>query len=76
MLDAVLVADDDRRYVDANVAACALLGRSREEILSLRVEDIMPGGGDVEALWRQFLAEGTQSGEIVIARGGGEEIIV
>ena len=75
MLDAVLVADDQRRYVDANAAACTLLGRSREEILSLRIEDIMPTGGDIEQLWRQFLSAGTQSGEVILKRGE-EQIVV
>lgn len=69
MLDAVLVADDDRRYVDANTAACRLLERSREEILSLRVDDVMPAGGDIEARWREFLSSGVQSGELVLSVG-------
>jgi PAS domain S-box-containing protein len=51
MNDAVLVADDDRRYVDANAAACALLGCSREQILSLKVEDVMPATGNIDELW-------------------------
>src|SRR5262249_7516803 len=32
-LDAILMADDQARYVDANPAACALLGYDREELL-------------------------------------------
>jgi PAS domain S-box-containing protein len=69
MSDAVLVADDHRRYVDANAAACALLGRSREQILSLRIEDVMPDNGNVDQLWTAFLVAGSQSGEFVLSRG-------
>ncbi len=35
--DALLIADDEGRWVDVNPAACELLGRSREELLALRV---------------------------------------
>jgi PAS domain S-box-containing protein len=37
---AILVADDEMRYVAANLTACELLGYTREEILGLRVTDI------------------------------------
>ena len=37
---AILVADDEMRYVAANVTACELLGYTREELLGLRVTDI------------------------------------
>jgi PAS domain S-box-containing protein len=37
---AILVADDEMRYVAANATACQLLGYTREELLQLRVTDI------------------------------------
>ena len=33
---AILVADDEMRYVAANATACELLGYTREELLQLR----------------------------------------
>ena len=39
-LDAIFVIDDAGRYVEANPAAGALLGYSREELLSLKAQDI------------------------------------
>ena len=36
----MLIADDDRRYVDANAAACLLLRLPREEVLRRRVDDL------------------------------------
>jgi PAS domain S-box-containing protein len=69
--DAVLVADDDRRYVDVNQAACSLFQRTREEMLRLRIEDVMPSSGtaSAEELWRDFLAAGSQEGEFTVMRG-------
>ena len=40
--DAVLVTDEDGRFQDANPAACQLLGYSREELLHLRRDDVIP----------------------------------
>jgi PAS domain S-box-containing protein len=37
---AVFVADDYRRYIAVNRAACELLGYTREELLALRVDDV------------------------------------
>jgi PAS domain-containing protein len=39
---AVFVWDDDRNYVAVNQAACALLGKTREEILRMKVGDLSP----------------------------------
>jgi len=40
-VDGILVHDAQSRYVDANPAACRMLGYSREEILSLTVADMV-----------------------------------
>jgi PAS domain-containing protein len=37
---AIFVWDDDRNYVAVNQAACALVGKSRDEILRMRVGDM------------------------------------
>jgi PAS domain-containing protein len=39
---ALFVWDDDRHYVAVNQAACRLLGKSRTEILQMRVGDMTP----------------------------------
>lgn len=39
---AVFIWDDDRNYVAVNQAACTLLGRTRNEILKMRVGDLTP----------------------------------
>lgn len=50
---AILVADDEMRYVAANATACELLGYTREELLRLRITDVAsyPGAeGEFEAM--------------------------
>jgi PAS domain S-box-containing protein len=70
--DAVLVTDEDGRYQDANPAACHLLGYSREELLHLRRDDVIPK----DALWveearARYRTEGRWHGEIeLVAKDG------
>jgi two-component system cell cycle sensor histidine kinase/response regulator CckA len=71
-LDALLIADSDRAYVDANPAACELLGLTREEIIGRHVEDFSNDAiEDVVAAWETFLAEGRQKGEFTLVRPDG-----
>lgn len=39
---AIFVWDDDRTYVAVNETACRLVGRSRDELLAMRVGDMTP----------------------------------
>jgi PAS domain-containing protein len=39
---AVFVWDEDRNYVAANSAACELIGKTREELLQMKVGDMSP----------------------------------
>jgi PAS domain S-box-containing protein len=38
----VFVWDDDRHYVAVNQAGCALVGKTREELLGMKVGDLAP----------------------------------
>lgn len=72
-LDAVLIADDDRRYVDANPGACELIGLPREFIIGRRVEEFFevverPAVSDA---WSAFQREGTQTGVCRVPRPDG-----
>lgn len=75
--DAILIADDERRYVAVNAAACALFERTREELLALRIDDLMPSlpGVDVADMWRRFLAEGYQHGEFELPSPKGRLVV-
>ena len=77
-LDAVLLADDRGRYVDANPAACTLLGYGRDELLRLGVADVTPPP-DAEAgraAWAAFLRDGRQEGEFTARRRDGTTVAV
>ena len=71
--DAILVADNDRRYRAANPAACTLLGLSREEILKRHIDDFAAPAlrQQIEAAWDSFLRGGGQEGEYELVRPDG-----
>ena len=71
-LGALLLADDEGRYVDANAAAVELFGVSREEILDASVADFAPPGFDVEEAWSTFLEQGEMRGEYELHLPDGE----
>jgi len=73
--DAILVADEHRRYSDANVAAMTLLGYERDELLRLRVEDVVANG----PVWTReeydrFVAGGQWQGELTLRRKDGSTV--
>ena len=71
--DPTLVADDRGRYVDANPAACELLGYTRDEVLELSVWDLTPHGHEVDGLvaWKEFIELGFQAGVYWMVRKDG-----
>jgi PAS domain S-box-containing protein len=75
-LIAMLLADDQRRYVDVNEAACALLGLSRAELLEAGVDGLTPVAlrGRVPALWDRFLEQGTMQGVYELTDASGRVI--
>ena len=76
--DAILLTDDSGRYVDANPAACALLGYTCQELRMLTVWDVTaPETADQSrALWRKFTSGGHSSGECVMVRRDGTRVAV
>ena len=60
--DGIFVADSEGRYIDANNAAAALLGYTRDELLNLSIPDLLEPG-ELERLPEQF--ERLQNGERV-----------
>jgi PAS domain S-box-containing protein len=73
-LDAILMADDQMRFVDANPAACTLTGYDREELLQLRIQDITPSPNLelLQQMWRDLLSIGTLEGDFEILCKGGD----
>jgi PAS domain S-box-containing protein len=70
--EAIVVADDDGRYVDVNPAACELFGRSREEILASRVGALLDWSSSTD--WDTVrAASGVVQGDAVVRRADGSE---
>jgi PAS domain S-box-containing protein len=74
----VLVADDEARYVEANAAACALSGYSRDELLALTIWDLTPEQRVPQdrRLWDRFLRDGRFEGSYRIRRRTGETVTI
>jgi len=59
-----LMLDDDRRYVDANDAACSFLGLTRDQVIGRRIDEfLVPEVREtLDEAWPQFLARGRHAG--------------
>jgi PAS domain S-box-containing protein len=65
--DAILVADAESRYLDANPAATALLGYTYDELLRMRVADIVADKHAWTATeYTRFLQAGAWQGELEV----------
>jgi PAS domain S-box-containing protein len=65
--------DENRCYVSANDAACELLGYTREELLTKKIEDISyPSGAHVRPMYSQYLEDGSMRGIFALRRKSGE----
>jgi PAS domain S-box-containing protein len=69
--DAMVLADDEARYVDVNPAACTLFGRTREELLGMSTGDVRLVPDPGLRLWQGFLAAGSATGNTTIVRKDG-----
>jgi PAS domain S-box-containing protein len=70
-LDAMVIADDEGRYVEVNAAACGLYGLSRSALLGHWIGDFAAPGLDVASTWASFRREGRAKGEFRIVRPDG-----
>jgi PAS domain S-box-containing protein len=77
-LDAILIMDDDRRYLEANPAACHLLQATREDLLGKRLDDMVPTDQASAVLdsWPTFLQAGTLTSVIEVRRADGRTLLV
>jgi putative two-component system response regulator len=72
-LDPILVCDDDRRWVEVNQAACTLLGYERDDLLGMRMEDLVPEPARPHAIaaWNAFMEAGELRGEMELRKFDG-----
>jgi PAS domain S-box-containing protein len=70
-LDAMVLTDDEGRFVDVNPAACTLLGRTHQELLTLSAADVTLEPDPERRAWRAFLDAGSASGAFTMIRKDG-----
>ena len=75
---AILLADDEGRYVDASSGVEALLGMPAELILGRTIADLTPGedSSGIPSAWRAFRQAGQAEGEWVLRRIDGQSVRV
>ncbi|MDZ8051126.1 MAG: PAS domain S-box protein [Aulosira sp. ZfuVER01] len=69
--DAMVIADDQGRYVDANPAAARLFGLSTTEILGRTIVEFAEPGFDFIKAWQEFQASKRETGEFRLLRPDG-----
>ncbi len=69
----VFVADEEMRYLAVNDGACATLGYTREELLRLRVPDIVVTE-EAPELYGAMVQLGKHHGSVVLRRRDGGEL--
>ena len=76
--DGVFVIDGEGRYVDVNAAACRLVGFSREELLSMSIQDLvaLDQREDAAARLRTLAATGWLRRETSLRRKDGSSVPV
>src|SRR5947209_4899016 len=75
---AVLVADDEARFLEVNDAAVRLLKYSASQLSAMHVWDITAGPqvGDAKLMWKDFLSHGRQAGVYQVRRSDGRRVTV
>lgn len=77
-LDAFGLVNENSRFEEVNPAFCALLGRSRLELVGGRIEDLLPSAEQARfaVWWQRFLATGRYEGERALERRDGSVVQV
>ena len=77
-LDALVLVDDDRRYLEVNEPATELLGASAAQLRLRRIEDFTPHEQRprLMALWSAFERNGRLRGEFEVLQGRGSRVII
>ncbi|MDB4995011.1 MAG: Blue-light-activated protein [Myxococcaceae bacterium] len=70
-LDAMLLADDRGRYVDANPAACELFGLPRSQLIGRSIVEFAAPGYDGEQAYREYRERGHMRGQFPLQRPDG-----
>lgn len=74
--EAMVLADDDGRFIDVNQSAIELFGLPKEELLGRSIESFAVEGFAFEAAWREFQRSEKERGTFPLVRPDGTERIV
>ena len=69
----VFVADDDMNYLAVNNRACSVLGYSRDELLSMRVTDVVVTS-EAPTLYERMMDERVQQGDVELVTKDGTRV--
>jgi two-component system, sensor histidine kinase and response regulator len=74
----LLVVDDEGTCIDANRAACELLGADAATVVGARLEELAPAGLREQTAdrWSAFLRDGSAAGEFEVVAADGLPLIV
>lgn len=75
-LDALIVLDSAGRFLEANPAACQLVGLNKNELIGHSVEETIETASDFEAAWNKFTKEGTYRGQRWMVRPDGTRRLI
>ena len=69
---ALVVVDDERRCLETNLAACRMVGRSREDVLTGSFDDLLAESmhGRLANVWKAFVENGGHAGPFELAARG------
>jgi len=72
----IAFVDEQRRYLDVTDGVCELLGFTRSELLSMRIDDVTAPAMYLKTapLFQQYLRDGLQHGDYILLRRDGKEI--
>jgi PAS domain S-box-containing protein len=76
-LDAIVLADDEGRYIEVNPAACELTGYSRDELLAMGAADLASPDqqpAEVANQFDAFVRAGTESGTFAMRHKDGHVV--
>jgi PAS domain S-box-containing protein len=71
--EAIIISNDDGRYIDVNPAACQLVGYTRDELLGTKIGVVSGTAETVDQAWRSLLQDGAAKGQYEFTRPDGIE---
>lgn len=71
--DAMVIADDEGRILDANATAAAIYGVDTTELRGRRLSAFLPASFDFESSWRSFQTDGHRRDTMTVINADGNE---